>query len=145
MSEYVSLHNKNIRYKWVSPPVLSEEDKNEIKDHFNLELVKNPKIFNGKGISCTRFEVNSNIISIDICETDFSRNIWSRDLKKFVPGTQIIGTNIIFCDLDEKCLYLDVRSSGVMYGKGSFGAFGGMIDFNELLISADSEEFLNYG
>ncbi|PIR42468.1 hypothetical protein COV25_02965 [candidate division WWE3 bacterium CG10_big_fil_rev_8_21_14_0_10_35_32] len=144
MNEYFSLKSKKVTYKWVDSPVLSREEENEANEYFDLKKSENPKDFNGKGISCKRFLVKGDSVELDICETDFKRNIWSRDLQKKIMGTQIIGTNIIFCDLADKCLYLDIRSSSVTYGKGSYGVFGGMVDFSGHLITASSDEFISY-
>src|SRR3990167_4248452 len=144
MNEYFSLKNKKVTYTWVDSPILSWQEEIEANEYFDLKKSENPKLFNGKGISCKRYLAKGDEIELDICETDFKRNIWSRSLQKQIMGTQIIGTNIIFCDIIDKCLYLDIRSSSVEYGKGLYGAFGGMVDFSDHLITASSDEFISY-
>lgn len=141
---FISMKDKSLFYRWVNAPILSKEESAEMDKYFELKVIESPKMFNGKGISCTRYKINDNSIELDICETDFKRNIWSRGTNKKIIGTQIIGTNIILRDLSKGCIYLDVRSNDVMYGKNSYGAFGGMVDYVGQLENFNASQFLNY-
>lgn len=128
MAIYFDLTKTKLHYKFVAHPILTPEQTTEMESHFEESVKKNPRVFNTKKFATNVLKISQDNVEVEVCESDYKRYIWSRNLKYHMLGLQPISSDALF--VDDENIYLLNIGLGTQYTAGKCDTVGGTLEFS---------------